>query len=140
MTASHRVFVLIVEDDALVRTWLEAALDETEFRVTGSASTAAEAVELATEHVPGLVLTDYRLPDRLGTELVQELRLRGIRAPVVVMTANPERGLNEVAREAGAQATILKDGRPGLLASLRAVGSGEQSFDARHPPRASEPS
>lgn len=140
MAGSQHVSVLIVEDDALVRTWLEAALSETEFRVAGTASTAAEAVDLATQHVPGLVLTDYRLPDRLGTELVQELRLRGIRAPVVVMTANRERGLNDVAREAGAQATVLKDGRAGLLASLRAVERGEQSFDVRHPPRASEPS
>lgn len=127
--------VLVVEDDALVRTWLESAFAGSEFRVAGSASSAAEAVELAGRCAPELVLTDYRLPDRLGTELVQELRLRGIGAPVVVMTANPERGLNEIAREAGAQGTVLKDGRTSLLDSLRMVGSGGRHFDLRHPAR-----
>jgi DNA-binding NarL/FixJ family response regulator len=51
------------------------------------------------------------------------------------MTANAERGLNELAREAGAQGTVLKGGIGELLDSLRAVVGGAQSFDARHPPR-----
>lgn len=129
--------VLVVEDDALVRTWLESVFDETEFRVVGSASSAAEAVELAGRCMPELVLTDYRLPDRLGTELVRELRLRGITAPVVVMTANREPGLNEIARDAGAQGTLLKDGGTSLLESLRLIESGGHHFDLRHPARSS---
>src|SRR4249920_1586386 len=97
------IAVLLVDDDAIVRLWTEAVLQQTEFRVVGVASSAAEGVEVAVRREPQLILTDYRLPDRPGTELVRELRLRGILAPVVVMTANEERGLNELAREAGAQ-------------------------------------
>ncbi len=129
------VSVLLVEDDAMVREWIESVLRGSEFRVAGVASTAAEGVELAIRRHPELVLTDYRLPDRVGTELVRELRLRGIRAPVVVMTANEERGLNELAREAGAQGTVLKGGSAELLESLRVASSGEQTFDRRHPQR-----
>jgi DNA-binding NarL/FixJ family response regulator len=51
------------------------------------------------------------------------------------MTANEERGLNELAREAGAQGTVLKGGSVELLESLRAVNDGNQQFDARHPKR-----
>lgn len=127
--------VLIVEDDAMVRAWIESALAGSEFRVAGIAATAADGVELATRRNPELVLIDYRLPDRVGTELVRELRLRGIRVPAVVMTANQERGLNELAREAGAQGTVLKGGSLDLLESLRAVTDGEQVFDTRHPKR-----
>lgn len=131
----HEISVLLVEDDAMVREWIEAALVGSEFRVAGVATTAAEAVELAARRKPQLVLTDYRLPDRVGTELVRELRLRGVLAPVVVMTANEERGLNELARDAGAQGTVLKGGSAELLESLRAVTGGEQTFDVRHPQR-----
>jgi len=129
------VSVLLVDDDAMVREWIESVLEGSEFRVAGVASTAAEGVELAARRNPQLVLTDYRLPDRVGTELVRELRLRGVLARVVVMTANEERGLNELAREAGAQGTVLKGGSAELLESLRVVSSGEQAFDLRHPQR-----
>lgn len=129
--------VLLVEDDAMVRGWIEAVLKETEFRVTGVASNAAQGLDMAVRSAPELVLTDYRLPDRPGTELVRELRLRGILAPVVVMTANQERGLNELARDAGAQGTTLKGGSAELLEALRAVVDGAQVFDARHPSRRS---
>ncbi len=129
------ISVLLVEDDAMVREWIESALRGSEFRVAGVASTAAEGVELAARRSPQLVLTDYRLPDRVGTELVRELRLRGVLAPAVVMTANEERGLNELARDAGAQGTVLKGGSTELLESLRAVSDGEHKFDVRHPQR-----
>ncbi len=127
--------MLLVEDDAMVREWIESALRGSEFLLAGVASTAADGVELAIRREPELVLTDYRLPDRVGTELVRELRLRGVRAPAVVMTANPERALNELAREAGAQGTVLKGGSVELLESLRAISAGEQHFDVRHPKR-----
>jgi DNA-binding NarL/FixJ family response regulator len=129
------ISVLLVEDDAMVREWIESALRGSEFRVAGVASSAAEGVELAARRNPQLVLTDYRLPDRVGTELVRELRLRGVLAPAVVMTANEERGLNELARDAGAQGTVLKGGSAELLESLRAVSGGEHTFDVRHPQR-----
>jgi DNA-binding NarL/FixJ family response regulator len=127
--------VLLVEDDAMVRAWLEAVLRESEFRVAGVASSAAQGVDLAMQRAPDIVLTDFRLPDRPGTELVRELRLRGVAAPVVVMTANQQPGLNELAREAGAQGTALKGGSTELLDSLRAVVAGAHMFDARHPAR-----
>ncbi|OFW72378.1 MAG: hypothetical protein A2Y55_07865 [Actinobacteria bacterium RBG_16_68_12] len=130
--------VLLVEDDAMVREWIEHALEATEFRVADVAANAAEGAELAARRNPALILVDYRLPDRVGTELVRELRLRGIRTPAVVMTANPERGLNELARDAGAQGTVLKTGSiESLLDSLRIASRGEHTFDVRHHERES---
>src|SRR5712691_6112249 len=131
------ISVLVVEDDAMVRDWVRLALGSSEFRVAASASSAAEALELAPRRRPQLVLTDYRLPDLTGAELVRELRKRGDATPAVVMTANAERGFNERVREAGGQGSVLKTGRiDELLAALRAVAGGETSFDARHPKRA----
>lgn len=127
---------LLVEDDSMVRGWVRLALDGSEFRLVGETSTAAEALELTRRRRPDLLLVDYRLPDRAGTEHVRDLRQQGIDIPAVLMTANAERGLNEAAREAGAQGTVLKSGRAAeLLGALRSVLAGEPAFDYRHPRR-----
>jgi DNA-binding NarL/FixJ family response regulator len=128
--------VLVVDDDAMARSWVELALEETEFRIAGSAETAAAAEALAERRRPDLLLVDYRLPDRTGVELTRALRTSGMTTPVVLMTANAERGFNELAREAGAQGTVLKTGhRDELLEALRAVADGATVFDGRYPKR-----
>lgn len=130
------VSLLVVDDDAMAREWVRLALQGTEFRIAGFAGTAAEALELAERRRPELVLTDYRLPDGVGTELVRRLRRSGLAGAAVVMRSNPEPGLNELAREAGAQGTALKSGKVNeLLVTLRAVAQGKPSFDIRHPRR-----
>jgi len=134
--SSLEVTVLLVEDDSMVRGWVRLALEGSEFRLAGEASTAAEALELARRRRPDLMLVDYRLPDRAGTEHVRDLRQQGIDIPAVLMTANAERGLNEAAREAGAQGSVLKSGKiDELLGALRSVLAGEPAFDPRHPRR-----
>lgn len=133
----NEVTILVVEDDAMVRGWIELALEGSEFRLVGIAHTGAEAVELLRRRRPDLLLLDYRLPDRMGTELLRDLRQEGLAVPAVLMTANSERGFNEAARESGAQGSVLKTGKVDeLLAGLRAVADGEPAFDARHPKRA----
>lgn len=130
------VGVLVVEDDSMVRGWVRLALDGSEFRLVGEASTAAEALELTRRRRPDLLLVDYRLPDRAGTEHVRDLRRQGIHTPAVLMTANAERGLNEAARDAGAQGSVLKSGKVDeLLHALRSAVAGDPAFDARHPRR-----
>lgn len=134
MTAE--VSVLVVEDDAMVRGWIRLSLRGSEFRIAGEAEDAAAAAELVARRRPDVLLIDYRLPDQPGTELVKRLRRRGDATPAIVMTANGERGFNDVVREAGGQGTVLKTGNnEELIEALRTVGSGLRSFDWRHPSR-----
>jgi DNA-binding NarL/FixJ family response regulator len=127
----------VVEDDAMVSGWIRLTLEGSEFRLVGVAGGAAAAAELVELRRPELLLIDYRLPDGVGTELVRDLRQDGVSAPAVIMTANAERGFNEIAREAGAQGSVLKTGSVDeLLGALRAVAAGGEAFDGRHPPRA----
>ena len=131
-----RSSVVLVEDDAMVRGWLEFTLEESEFQVTGTARNAEQAAELVERRRPDLVLVDYRLPGRRGTELVRELRRAGVRTPALLMTANAEAGFNELAREAGAQGSVLKTGSTReLLDAMRAIRAGESWFDPRYPSR-----
>jgi DNA-binding NarL/FixJ family response regulator len=128
--------VLLVEDDAMVRAWLRLALHGSEFRVAGEASTVAVARQLMERRRPDVLLLDQRLPDVSGTEFVKQLRCENVGVRVVMMTANPEKGFNEAAREAGAQGTVLKSGQGDeLLGALRRVVAGETAFDVRHPRR-----
>ena len=60
--------VLLVDDDAMVRTLLRQALEGSGFRLAGEALTGGEALELIERRRPALLLVDYRLPDMAGTE------------------------------------------------------------------------
>jgi DNA-binding NarL/FixJ family response regulator len=118
----------------MVRGWVELAFRGTEFTVVGAARTAAEAVAETQRVRANLLLVDYRLPDQTGTELLRDLRRQGFRVPAVLMTANAERGFNELAQEVGAQGTALKTGKSGdLLRVLRAVMRRQATFDDRYP-------
>jgi len=128
--------VLVVEDDAMVRGWIRLSLEASEFRLVGEAASAGEATELLPRRLPELLLIDFRLSDGAGTELVRTLRLQGVAAPAVLMTAHYEPGFNEVAREVGAQGSVLKTGSSEeLLKALRSVRDGRAAFDPRHPVR-----
>jgi DNA-binding NarL/FixJ family response regulator len=132
----RRFSVLLVDDDAMVRGWVELALNGSEFRLAGVATAAEPAVALAQRRGADVLLVDYRLTDGVGTELIRALRQLGVETPAVMMTANPERGFNELARESGAQGSVLKSGQvEELLTALRHVASGEECFDGRHPRR-----
>jgi DNA-binding NarL/FixJ family response regulator len=129
--------VALVDDDAMVRGWTRLVLEQNGFRVVGEASTGAEAAGVLERRRPDVVLLDYRLPDMVGTECLRGLRHLGVAIPVVLMTAVSEQGLNETAKEAGAQGSVLKTGRAEeLVSTLRLVLAGEPTFDLRHPPRA----
>jgi len=126
--------LVLVDDDAIVRAWVRAAIAGTEFRLAGEADRAADALRLVERRRPDIVLVDQLLPDWTGTELVKELRRRGLQMPVVLMTSAPREGLNEAARDAGIQGTVVKSAESAsLLETLRAVASGERTLHAPHP-------
>ncbi len=82
--------VLIVDDSDRNRKLARDVLVAHRFR-TLEAATAAEAIVMATEHLPNVILMDLRLPDLDGTEAVRMLRgePRTSRIPVVAVTALP---------------------------------------------------
>jgi DNA-binding NarL/FixJ family response regulator len=128
--------VLLIEDDAMVRSWVRMALEATDFRVVAEAETSAEVEPLLARWPIDVLLVDYRLPDSTGTELVRALRIRGNDTPAILMTANAERGFNEAVRDAAAQGSVLKTGSADdLVAALEHAVAGGSSFDHRHPRR-----
>ncbi|MEV0197234.1 response regulator transcription factor [Nonomuraea sp. NPDC050691] len=118
--------LLLVDDHPIVRDGLRAALDgEPDLEVVGEASGGAEAVRLAGELAPDLVLLDLRMPGMDGVTALRELRALGPAAPrVLVLTTFDTDVLT--ALEAGAAGYLLKDAPAHeLVRAVRAAGRGE---------------
>ncbi|OBK12568.1 ANTAR domain-containing response regulator [Mycobacterium asiaticum] len=99
--------VLIAEDEALIRMDLAEMLREEGYDIVGEAGDGQEAVELAEQHKPDLVIMDVKMPRRDGIDAAAEIASKRI-APIVVLTAFSQRDLVERARDAGAMAYLVK--------------------------------
>jgi len=104
---SPRRRVLIAEDEALIRLDLAEMLAEAGYDVVAQASNGEEAVELAREHRPDLVIMDVKMPRLDGIAAASIVAAERI-APVVMLTAFSQRELVERARDAGAMAYLVK--------------------------------
>ena len=78
--------VLVVEDDGDLRRLLRRGLEEEGFEVM-QASLGRDAVGLAEENLPDLLVVDIGLPDADGRDVCQALRSRGVTSPVLFLTA-----------------------------------------------------
>jgi response regulator NasT len=99
--------VLVAEDEALIRLDLVEMLREEGYQVVGEAADGEQAVRLAGELNPDLVIMDVKMPKKDGIEAASEIAGKRI-APVVILTAFSQRDLVERAREAGAMAYLVK--------------------------------
>jgi two-component system, response regulator PdtaR len=99
--------VLVVEDEALIRLDLAEMLTEEGYVVAGEATDGEQAVALARELRPDLVIMDVKMPKVDGIAAAGTIVEERI-APVVMLTAFSQRELIEQARDAGAMAYLVK--------------------------------
>ncbi|MER5630701.1 ANTAR domain-containing response regulator [Streptomyces nitrosporeus] len=99
--------VVIAEDEALIRLDLKEMLEEEGYSVVGEAGDGQQAVELAREHRPDLVILDVKMPVLDGISAAEKIAGESI-APVLMLTAFSQRELVERARDAGAMAYLVK--------------------------------
>jgi AmiR/NasT family two-component response regulator len=99
--------VLVVEDEALIRLDLTEMLTEEGYTVAGEAGDGEQAVVLARELRPDLVIMDVKMPKVDGIAAATSIVDERI-APVVMLTAFSQRDLIEQARDAGAMAYLVK--------------------------------
>jgi DNA-binding response OmpR family regulator len=81
------------------------------------AATGAQAIELATNGQPDLILMDWVLPDISGTEVIRELRRQGIVSPIVMLTGRTTKMDEVVGLEVGADDYITKPFDSRILAA-----------------------
>ncbi len=125
--AGDLIGVLVVDDQALVRRGFRMILEiEADLSVVGEAADADEAVALAAELVPDVVLMDVRMPGRNGIAATREILAAQPEVRVVMLTTFDMDEYVYEALQAGASGFLLKDVQPELLvAGIRAVHAGE---------------
>src|SRR6202140_3602825 len=106
-TSTTAARVLTVEDDPICRADLRLILEDAGFDVVPDARDGVEAVELAREHRPDLILIDLSLPGLDGVEATRQI-LDEQDVPIVALTGHSTGGLVERAIEAGAVGHVLK--------------------------------
>jgi two-component system, NarL family, response regulator DesR len=123
--------VLLAEDQSLVLGALAALLDlEADIEVVARARDGREALRLAEESAPDVVLTDIEMPEMSGLELAAELRRRGNPARVVIVTTFARSGYLQRALAAGVAGYLLKDSPADRLAdAVRRVHAGLRAID-----------
>jgi NarL family two-component system response regulator LiaR len=127
------ITVLLVDDHALVRQGVRTFLaTQPDLSVVGEAATGAEAVTLAAQHVPDVVLMDLIMPDMDGVEATRRVKQVSPRSQVVVITSYHEDEHIFPALKAGALSYLLKDLSSDELASaIRKAAVGEAMLHPR---------
>jgi len=121
------VRVLIVDDHTLVRAGLCRLLQGfAGIEVVAEASNAEQALELALQHRPDVVLLDLSLPGRSGLEALADIRARLPQARVVIMSMHDDTQHVRDALDRGATGFVVKDAAPQELElALHAACSGQ---------------
>ncbi|HPF81455.1 ANTAR domain-containing response regulator [Nostocoides australiense] len=99
--------IVVAEDEALIRLDLVEMLGEAGYDVVGQASNGEQAVELAVQTRPDLVIMDVKMPVMDGLAAADEIGKQRL-CPVIMLTAFSQTELVERARDAGVMAYIVK--------------------------------
>ena len=127
--AATKRTVLVAEDESLIRMDIVETLKEFGFDVIAEATDGAEAVALATEKKPDLIVMDIKMPNMDGISAAE--KIQPLRIPIVLLTAFSQRELVERASEAGAMAYVVKPFTPNdLLPAIEIAWSRHQQLVA----------
>jgi DNA-binding NarL/FixJ family response regulator len=125
--------VMLVDDHQLVRAGLAALVNaDPQLEVVGEAGDGREAVELAREVEPDLILMDLSMPLLNGAGATRQILAEQPDTKIVILTSFSERERVADALEAGAIGFLLKDSEPAqLVAALHAAAAGHAPLDPR---------
>ncbi|MFD8598613.1 response regulator [Kitasatospora sp. NPDC059646] len=121
------VRLLLVDDQPLVRAALSMVVkDVPDLEIVGEAGTGDEAVRLAAESTPDVVVMDIRMPGMDGIEATRRITASGSTAHVLVLTTFDDDEYVYGALRAGASGFLVKDmGLEEIIAAVRVVAAGD---------------
>lgn len=119
--------ILIADDHLIIRQGLRLILETAgDLELCGEASDGAEAVRLAAELQPDVILMDLRMPGMDGLSAIEKLRVEQPQIAVVILTTFNEDDLMMRGLRAGAKGYLLKDtDRETLFNTIRAAAQGQ---------------
>lgn len=123
--------ILLVDDHEVVRLGLKSLLSHySQFEVVAEANNADEAISLAEEYKPDVVVMDIRLPGKSGIDATREITAKRAETKVIILTTFADEELLFDAVSAGASGYVLKqiDSKE-LITALERIGRGESLLD-----------
>jgi two-component system NarL family response regulator len=126
MTESKKIRVLVADDHFVARFGLKGLLgDQPDLEVVGEAKSGAEAVTLARQSRPDVVLMDLRMPGLDGVQATAAILREDPKARVLIVSSYDTEADVLRVNEAGAAGYIMKEAEPEeLLRAIRAVAAG----------------
>src|SRR5580765_971737 len=110
--------ILLVEDELPIRRFLRTSFAPEQYRLV-EAETGQQAIKLAAQQPPDLVILDLGLPDKDGQEVLKQLR-EWLHAPIIVLSARDQEKEKVLALDNGADDYLTKPfSTPELLARIR---------------------
>jgi len=124
------IHILLAEDHAVMRTGLRLVLErQPDFRVVGEASDGREAVALAQQHKPDVILMDIGMPNLNGIDAARQITTALPQTSVVILSMHSDEAYVLRALKAGARGYLLKESAESdLIAAIRAVHNGKAFF------------
>ena len=126
-----KIGVMLVEDQGMVRGALASLLNaEPNIEVLQQAANGREALAMAREMAPDVLVTDIEMPEMTGLELARAIKEAGIKTRIVMLTTFARAGYLRRAMESGVLGYLLKD-RPAaeLAEAVRRVHRGLRVID-----------
>lgn len=133
MAMRHKISILLVDDHSLVRRGFRRILeDEPDLVVVGEAGDGSEAVRLAGELKPDVIVMDCAMPGMNGLDATRQILQKQQGSRVLMLSMHPEDTLVRQALEAGARGYVLKNAVDlELGAAVRRVMTGEIVLDSQ---------
>ena len=128
-----KISVLLVDDHSLVRRGFRRILeDEPDITVAGEAGDGLQAIKLADDLRPKVIVMDCAMPEMNGLEATRQILAKHPQSLVLMLSMHPEETLVRQALEAGARGYVLKNAVDlELGTAIRRVANGETVLDSQ---------
>ena len=128
--------ILIVDDEKAVRAALGRLLaTRKEWTVVGEAADGAEAIGMARELQPDIVIMDVTMPEMNGLEATPEIKRALPAAEVLIFTQHDSTQMIQQAQNAGASGYLLKSQAHWLVKAVEAMGQHKPFFQGKNLPQ-----
>lgn len=123
--------VLLVDDHQVVRRGIREFLEDTgEITVVAEAENAAQALDMAAEYQPDVIVLDIKLPDQSGIEVAKALRTAGSSTGILILTAYDDDPYVQAALDVGVNGYVMKSAdADDVIDAVIAVHEGQHVFN-----------
>jgi DNA-binding NarL/FixJ family response regulator len=125
--------VLLVDDHPIVRSGIRGLLEKAvDIELVGEASTGEEALQMAGETNPDVLLLDMELPDIQGTQVARQFQHSYPNVKILALSAHDDSAYIRALLELGAAGYLMKEEAPeAIVNAVRGVARGEQGWVSR---------